>query len=250
MIKIAIIFLAVTNSLFFSLNSCWPKEKPFDIRGFEIISENNIQANGDSVFYLNTFFRVYYYKDFIVYSYPYQFDSTDNGKVILDEQRIAYFILQKDSLYGYHFDTKPYHIMPNDARLPADSMRFRLNNANYDTFSLMKPDSSYVTEDKTLTEIYYHPKKQPGAVSFAYCFSFSKTFPQMGVTFGRKLENQKRMKLYKVKIYTSGGYSEEHKTKIPRMEVSMEIKVIPVENKDEIFSFIARYKKLSGLNGH
>src|SRR5437773_6076367 len=132
MFKIFCFVIALILIAGYFFKSCFSNNDK-NVLAVEVSAKNIIYNNGIPVEF-SSVFRIYYFNSLIMYQYFYHYDSTINGKSILDEDRRAFFIYHNDSLYGYHFDSNPHKTMPDDMRLSVDSILQKLNNFNYDSF--------------------------------------------------------------------------------------------------------------------
>jgi len=155
----------------------------------------------DSTIAADNLLKIYYWKDLVMFEYPYRYDSTLNGKVLLSENRKAFFVFQRDSSYGYHYDDAPYHTMPDNERLSVDSVREKHNNSNYDVVLNWKPDSViFDSANKILREVYYYPEKRSDSVYFTYTLYYSTELSDIKETLSKKLDSSRNCKLFRVFI--------------------------------------------------
>ena len=57
-----------------------------------------------------------------------------------------------------------------------------------------------------------------------------------------KMDNVPRMKLFKIRMISEGGYWDQYKITFPKREVKMEMKEVKVENENEILQYLERYE--------
>lgn len=202
-----------------------------------------------------TFYRVYYLGDLIMYQSQYRLNSFQNQfkvdsldkfsndyTIISSEWKNKFFVFQKDSTYGYNYD--PDRGGNNNLRLSVDSvLKFIKGTNRFDSFLSLKPDTSTWNEDKSeLREVYKFPeeKKMPdGRLILLY----SKKLNHLKESFNSKVDHIKGMKLYRTETIFEEYYDAESQKLWPPVMNTSEMKEMVVENPKEIFRYFKKYKK-------
>ena len=203
-----------------------------------------------------TFYRVYYLDDLLMYQSQYLVDSSfiqfkfdsstnqfSNNVTLLSSQwKDRFYIFQKDSIYGYNYD--PYRSTDDNLRLRADSIiKFVTGTNRFDSFLAIKPDSIIWNADKTeVKEVYFFPQQEnipPGHLSMYY----SKNLNHLKESFNRIVDNAKKMKLFKTETIFSEFYSEKDKKLWPPIIYKTEMREFSPEKPEEIIGYFARFKK-------
>lgn len=239
---------AIVYLLFFSFFvditcSCKLKSSGSEIRcvniADSIIGYSPIKGTPPSI--LNFNHNIYYYKDMILYRYFYNATMYFENELISSEQRICYTVHQKDSLYGWYYDSYAFNEKNEDRRVNIDSIHKRPDNKAYDTLLSLKPDSSYWNTDHTLYfELYNLRETDPPG---SYLLAYSPAMRNLPVSFSTKLDSAKNMKLIKAKVVVNEGYSKKYNSIVPHMEQTRRMKEIPVENRKEILYYFNKYKR-------
>ena len=225
-----------------SLNTCTNKQDSALIKSVHIIYNLPLINLDSSVVNYDNSYDVFYYKDLIMYKFFYQFDSIVNGKQMLQTKRYKYFVFQKDSLFGYNYD--PYSNQAKQKnRLAIDSIKKNtFENYSYDSSFYKKTDSIYLGKEKNLLKIYNYRSSQKYPEDFTFYFFYSRKLNYIKESFSKQMDNIKNMKLYKIRIVAHGAYYEEYKMSLPQREYLLEMKEVPLQNKNEILSYFHKYK--------
>jgi hypothetical protein len=201
-------------------------------------------VNWDSTLTLDsTGYDVCYYKDLIMYSNLYKFDSIENGKLLLREKRSRFFVFQNDSSYGYLYYTKPDRSLPK-GRLPADSILkyFTIKSNAYDTFSTLRPDSSYNNDEGNLKKVFIHRGTKEQPEDYTISFYYSHHLADIKESFSPEMDNITGMKLFKIIVHTHETYYEKYKMNFPESESRLEMRRIVINNDDVKVKYFKEYK--------
>jgi hypothetical protein len=194
------------------------------IRAVTIIATNRVSYY-DTKIAVDNLLNIYYYKDLVMFEYPYRYDSVVNGKILFTENRKAFFVFQKDSSYGYHYDGASYHTMPNNERLSVDSVREKHHSSNYDIIMSWKPDSvTFDSANKMLREVYYYPQKRSDSVYYTYILCYSTELSDIKETLSKKLDSSRNAKLFKVFITNNEDTALLKRLKQSKIVVNEQIK--------------------------
>ena len=188
-------------------------------------------------------FRVYYYGKLIMYYYPYKFDSSIDGRVIIqNERRQNYFVFHQDSLIGYDYD--PYFRLDNRKVDVAKMVKMiSLESNRLDTMATLKPDSINSNKSNgTMEEIYNNVEKGGDMGNYITHLYYSNKLKDIKESFSKKLDSIKQMKLYMIRILFPEMVSEKYKITFPKREMIFEMKEVPVED-DKVLYYFNRYKK-------
>jgi hypothetical protein len=219
-----------------------------------------IEVRDNNPIWGETFHRVFYMGWYVVYQSQYRADSsvlhpgldaaTNETSFAIDflsgELRSSFFVFHKDSVFGYTYD--PADSSNDNRRLPVDSAMKKIKGENnYENLLSAKPDSStWNAAKKELREVFVgdSTKTQPRV---RIVFYYSGNMNHIKESMSPALDSAKKMKLYKMEIFTDEFYSEADKKLWPPMKVmSTEMKEIGVQNPAEVKGYISRYKKSIG----
>lgn len=242
--KIAICILVIIPFSYKGFHSCSNKPVYDQVRAVHVISNLPVVGWDSSITEVNTYYDVFYYRNFIMYSFLYRFDSIVNGKRLLQEYRNYFFVFRKDSLFGYVYYPKLNHTMP-EGRLSVDSVLTSSSYESnvYDSLLYLKPDSSYYNAEKNLVRVYHHPPKKGNPENYNLFLYYTTKLKGVKETFSKKLDNVKNMKLFRIRILADEAYHEEYKMTLPKREILLEMKEIPIENQEQVLSYFNEYKK-------
>jgi len=203
------------------------------------------------------FYRVYYSGDFIIYKGTYhhtssfiEFDSTGRQRKqteLVNEKRTRYFIFHKDSAYGYSYT--PSDSLWTNRRGKVDSVLklWIMGQGKLDTLLNLKPDSVIWNQNKTdLKEVYVFPATAD-CPSFRWIVCYNSTMNDIPETFSVKMDNSKKMKLYKVETASEKFYQSPDKSTWYPLHIINEMHRIDVDHPEEIKSYVDLYKKSIGL---
>ena len=245
--KVVIFFLLFVS--FDGLTSCNHQKKLHKMEAVEVQDISPLMGE--------TFYRVYYFDDLVIYQSQYRFDSsvkqlsTDSStnKVsshissISSQWRNQFFIFHKDSSYGFSFD--PYRGSENNLRLRVDSTIMFIKGTNrFDSFLTVKPDSIIWNANKSeLKEVFLLSRKNnipEGRIGLYY----SKNLNHLKESFNPKVDNAKRMKLFKVEAIFNDSYDENGKLVWPSMVDRTEMKEIKTNISEQLREYINNYKEI------
>lgn len=219
-----------------------------------------IEVRDTSIVFGEQFYRVYNLEPYVVYQSQYQsvgsetrpkFDSSTNETsfettTLWNERRDRFFVFHKDSSFGYQYD--PYDSSSDNRRLAVDTAMKRIKGSNnYEKLLSKTPDSTTWNEAKTeLREVYVVDcsDTQP---RMRIVFYYSAGRNHLKESFNPIIDSVKKMKFYKMELFTEEFYSEADKKLLPPMKLlGSEIREIAMQNSGEVENYIARYKKSIG----
>lgn len=202
-----------------------------------------------------TFYRIYYVDNLVMYENRYRFDSSFTqlkidsvtqeitGEETLRESiwRSRFFVFHKDSSYGIMYDSLRFY---KNRRMPVNYTITNIVGTNrFDSFLTVKPDSVVWNADKTEhreTYILLLGKDMPkGLVVFYY----SKKLNHLKNSFNKVVDSVKKMKFFKVEFIFNEFYSEKDKKLWPPTYDLTEMKEINVENPEKIMGYFNKYKE-------
>jgi hypothetical protein len=234
-------FLFTSGKCFLSDDNFVKSQKIFAVR----ITGNMPAITNDTSFTISGSYDIFYYKDLILYKFQYRFDSLVDGKLLLQEWRSNFFAYHKDSLFGYSYYPKPDAVAIT-RRVSIDTMfkRNAYQPFKFDSIFHSKPDSLYFDEQKNFVKVYNVDTSEKYPEKVTYYFYYSKKFAGLTESFfSQTLDNEKGLKLFKIRIVLYGHRYEEYKIALPERELLYEMIEIPIKNRTEILNYFDRYKK-------
>jgi hypothetical protein len=184
-------------------------------------------------------YDVYYYKDLVMYELPYTFDSTVNGKHILHEQRRFFFIVQKDSVFGYLYNLN--HLKPFRASVDSTLEKKTFKTNIYDTLARIKANSSFIDNKGDFIRVFNPPSTKNDPTSYTLYFHYSKELNNIPETFSVAMDNVKNRKLIKIRIVAHAIYREAYKIIFPEREIYYEMTAKPVSDPASILGLFNLY---------
>lgn len=223
--------------------SCNKADHPAEFSAFTVSNTLPVINRDGSTTILSDKYDVYYYGDLMLYGLYYNFDSTVNGKLLLREVRKNFFLLHKDSVWGYRFDPNPYHTFPDGRYLLDTIMKTHsLTSHRFDTLLRMKPDTVFM-KDGEIQKVYTPLTSDSFPEKFRLTFHYRKGFNNLKETFSAAMDNVPEMKLSKISIYALGMFYKQYNITLPPREYVMEMKELAIENKNEILGYFEKYKQ-------
>ena len=189
----------------------------------------------------DTRYDVYYYRDLLMFKVYYTYDSSLNNRSLLREERTYNLVFHKDSIYGQVFYQIPRFDKTRE-RIVVDSIvrRVRYESDVYDTFSRMKPDSSYMEGDD-LVKVYQIEPTAAFPEKYTYSFYYSPTINPPTEYFSRSMENVKNMRLFKIKMLAHGGQWPNESYRYPERELKLEMSLASNAGKEEAMKYFNKY---------
>ena len=235
--------LSLTFLLYKNSTSCNKKQIDPQIRQIHVVYNTPIVNWDSTVTDINIAYDAYYYGEYFLYKLPYHFDSLYNGQLVFEEWRYNFFVFQKDSTVGYYYYLDPLDTR-REKRFSVDSVLAKntYENPGYDSLINRKPDSAYYDKEANLVNLYLFPPEKKRPENNKYYLYYTRELKGIKETFSRKLDSLKQMKLFRVKIVAGGGWYEEYKIAFPKRQYLLEMREIPVENKEEVLKYFDRYK--------
>jgi hypothetical protein len=183
-----------------------------------------------------------------MYKLTYYYDSSVNDVSLLREERFKFFVFNNDSLFGQIYDPGTYHVIP-EGRENVDSVlkTHIFENPKYDSLVDKKPDSTFNEANGDVGKTYNYPATQEYPGRTTGYFYFSNRMKDINTTFARKLDKAFGKKLVKVKLVMHPFYWEENKVNFPERISIMEMKEIPIENREEIMTYFKKYDSARSL---
>lgn len=201
--------------------------------------------SADTSFVISDSYDIFYYEDLVMYKFHYRFDSLFNGRMIMHESRPNFFVFHKDSVFGYSYYPRPDASTP-EGRLSRDTEfdRNGFTPFKFDSAFNRKPDSLFVDNQKHLVKVFNPQSSEKYPEKFTYYLYYSKKLAGLTESFfSRSMDNEKGMKLFRIRIVAHGHYYDESKVTLPQREILYEMTEIPLENRDEVLGYFDRYKK-------
>jgi hypothetical protein len=241
---LSIMIILLGESTFLNCGDQHASEK---LTAISLIKKTPIVNWDKSITTLELYYTVYYYKDFVMYKFNYEFDSLYNHETVLQEMRYFLFVSHKDSTYGYKYFFKPHPPVNINQRVNKDSLLItnKFESNLYDTLINLKPDSVYNNKNQII-KVYKNPPSPnpaPMVEKFDLYFYYTKDLKDISETFSRKMDNVKGMKLNKILVKVSGGFYKEYNITFPPRDLVQEMKEITIENKDEIMNYFGKYQQ-------
>ena len=234
-------FLAVTLH---GVDSCKKNQQSSDdIKAVSLLYHIPYIHETGSITDIDNRYIAYQKGDLNLYRFSYNYDSLSDEVPVLKEIRFHYFVHHKDSTSGYIFDPNGWvHELP----ATVDSMKiFRFENPKWDTITRMKTDSSFRMSNGDLVNVYHFPSSSQFEGSFSYYFYYTDSIQGIRESFSKTLEKVHRKKLYRIRMLRHPFYYEPYKKMIENMEAYYEMKLIPVENPNELSQYFERYLVLT-----
>jgi hypothetical protein len=219
-----------------------------------IISRNypNIQPNG-KIKYSDSRLTIYYCNEYEVYEFTSIqnfFTLNGEGKTINDSNRIVpeYFICKKKQNSGIIYSKVKDNSIDSYKKSVAkvDSIIYRVLFASLDldsaNFTLVESKS----ESLGILEEKYVPKMKslkPESLIDTISFFFSKNMMDIDYSFSKKTDSLKNSKFIGYKARFLSKYYGNHPIKIDEIKLNLNMKKVPVDNKEFIISFIEHFKK-------
>jgi hypothetical protein len=217
------------------------------IRSVQINSGGSITGDIhlDSLF--TTWVHIYYRDNFILYEYPFSYDSSLSNweiterKELLNEERLYYFIYNKDSSSGIKYEQQS-----TQNNLPVDSMLtvMGVGERGLDSFSQVKPDSSFANKKAgTLKEVFRHKGTKGTVDNFTISLYYSKNLNDIPASFSSTLDKAKKMKLVQIEILFDQASMEAQEKKISKRDYRVQMVRYQPKDLDVINAFFDRYAK-------
>ena len=227
--------------------SCGIKSESDKLTAISLRQQTPVINRDSSITMIGGTYNVYYYNELLMYKFNYRFDSIVNNQLVFQEARSFYFATHKDSAYGYKYMVKLDKTNTDNVRYRKDSLlKFYSFESNiYDTLINFKPDSIYKQEGE-IVKVYNNPPSADSvqqSEKFDLYFYYTKKLKDIPETFSKKMDNEKGMKLIKILVKASGGFYKEFNTTFQPREHLLEMKEIPIENKNEIMHYLRRYQE-------
>ena len=227
--------------------SCGTKSESDKLIAISLRQQTPVVNRDSSITMIGGTYNVYYYNELLMYKFNYRFDSMVNNQLVFQETRSFYFVFHKDSAYGYRYMIKLDKSNEDNVRYKKDSLFkfFSFESNIYDTLINFKPDSIYKREGEIVKVYNNPPSANSGQQSekFDLYFYYTKKLKDIPETFSRKMDNEQRMKLIKILVKASGGFYKEFNTTFQPREHLLEMREIPIENKDEIMHYLRKYQE-------
>ncbi len=200
-----------------------------------------------------TSYRVFYLDSLVMYQIQYrqdsivnqlQFDSsankiTSSGRVVSSEWKSRFWVFHSDSSYGLLFDPNSEVDAP---RLKVDFMIRMITGTNrWDSFLYVRPDSAIWNSNRSeLREVFLFPANNNMPAS-RLVLHYSKTLNHLKISFNKKVDSVKQMKLFKTEYYVDAYHSEKDSMSWPPSRSATEMTKIMVKNEAEILRYFKKY---------
>jgi hypothetical protein len=221
--------------------ACTSKFSKSNYRGIEVSYEIPLFYPDGRHFVKSDTYKVFYYKDFILYDYPYEFDSALNGVRQPVEYRRSIFVHHKDSSFGYNYDKKT---------LPRDNVRYlvrqilksiRQETRKLDSMIQLKPDSAYSAGD-LFVELYNIRESDDELNHYTVYLTYDSRLNDVNETLSGKLDSAKKKKLVGIDFHFKETYSDVYQMKFPERTISFKMTALPVSAFDSNHVYIKRYE--------
>lgn len=238
-IAISVIIIIVFSNKNFS--SCTKKANQ-NIQGVKVTYSIPIIRPDGVVIENKNFFNIYYFDSLIMYQFRAALDSSRNDSLISIGYRDNYFVISKDSKYGYSYD--PFNDQRDNKLLLTDSMlnKHALQNFRFHLINSTKRITSHFDSGNQILKEVFVSHEVPNNKD-TVCFYYTNKLKDVNFSFSKELDSIKNMKLYKIRLINGKRYYEEQKISIPERETTFELIKIPVRNSEQIFLYFDRYKK-------
>jgi len=247
----SILIVCLVCFSYYGITACGLQKKEVNIEAVEVRSISPSMGE--------TFYRVYYSGDLVMYQSQYLKDSfitettfdssknmySNNLTLHSEEWKDRFFVFHKDSSYGYNYDF--YRNKENNQRLPVDSVvRFIKGTNKFEDVIKRKPDSVFWNANKSeRKEVYLFPAKGDDP-NIRLILSYSKNLNNVKESISSVVDSVKKMKLYKTETILDQFYSEKDKMTIPSLRFTTELKQIAVDKPDSVLIYLNRYRKSIG----
>jgi hypothetical protein len=202
-----------------------------------------------------TFYRVYYVSNLVMYESQYRIDSfvnplrydsttheiKSNMNLVNQEWKSEFFVFHSDSSYGYRYDSNDEI---KNGRFKVDSVIKTITGTNrWDSFLYVKPDSVlWSKEKKELLEVFLFPAKgdMPSSILNLY---YSKKLNDVQFSFNTTVDSIKGLKLYKTEYFVDAALDEKNNMVWPSSKNSTEMRKILIDDSNENLHYFNLYKK-------
>ena len=227
--------------------NCFHENANTSVKGIGVIRKTPIPMTETSWETVEDHYNLYYHKDYIMYKFNYRFDSLQNHQLVSKEMRYFYFAFHKDSLYGYIYYLNNTGFNNNGARVLKDSILQKriFESKLFDTLAHLIPDSVN-NQANGYVKLYKNPPPpdgKPAIEETSIYFFYSNTFQDIHETFSKRMDQEKKMKLYKIVVKTGGGVNKELNVKLPPREYLLEMKKIETEDFSQELKYFKRYEQ-------
>ncbi len=218
-----------------------------------IISRNypNVQPNG-KIKYSENNLSIYYCNEYEIYEYPSNqsfFTFNSNGETTNDSNRIVidYFICEKNQNFGIIYSRNKGSSLGSYKKVVAkvDSIVYRVLQSSLDldstNFKLIESKADLgVIEEKYVPKIKL---SNPVSLIDTISFFFNKNMMDVDYTFSKKTDSLRKTKFIGYKARFLSKFYGNHPIKIDEIQLSLDMKKVPVNNREFILSFIKQFKK-------
>ena len=252
----------IVQFLFLSIILIFTSFKNKDIDNIKkvVVSRNypNIQPNG-KIKYSDNKLTIYYCNEYEVYEFQSNqgfFTFNSKGETTNDSNRIVpeYFICRKKQSSGIEYNRgKSYSIdsyKKNVAKVDSIVYRVLASSLDLDSTNLTMVESKNLSP--VIIEEKYVPKQtvlkstyNPDTISFF----FSKNMVDIDYSFSKKTDSLKGAKFIGYKAHFISKYYGNHPIKIDEIKLNLEMKKVPMDDKEFILSLIEQFKKDEHLLG-
>lgn len=213
-----------------------------DITGISVVYHIPIVNYDSSIVNKESSYEKFLFHDLMMYRYYYSFDSSENGKLILNEKRYYYFVFHKDSAMGRVYSPNPGYALSGDL-FPVDSIvkKNRIYNDRVDILADRTPDSVYYLDNGDKIKLYKPVPDTAQPEPYTLRFYYTKGMKGVNEQLSAKMDNEPGLKLYRISIASDGWYYERYKMKFPAREYLMEIKELAPEKNPEVLNYFKKY---------
>ena len=240
--NVVMIITLVSISLFCVM--CKSQKKSFkqssDIVGvkmdYQIPTFGNMDLYGrDSIF-------IFYYKDIILYGFPYTYSIEDEDSILFEERRLKCFLFRQNDQYGYYFDKVDDTVYK---KLNVDTL---LATTAFKGILYSKTNDSLVEVQKTkngMIEKYIPIHRYDYSYSDTTIFYYTKKEKFYKFSLADDLEKAKKKKIFKIRAIYNGGFTKEVNGNLPYREFIFSISKTKYKGSEDLHSLLNYFEKIS-----
>jgi hypothetical protein len=181
--------------------------------------------------------------------YPYQL--IEDGKIIKTENIARFFVFQKDSIYGYVYDTTIGIINSRQHIDTATGLNVILNNAIENDFNKFLPKKIKFFKDSinsNYKEIYEIKIEEDSTIKLIWELTFNEKYKNYPQSISKYMDSLSKSKLVEIKSYNPSRYLKQYNLTMDAFEFIYKMEFVEIEDKTEIFRLIDLYCKINGIN--
>jgi hypothetical protein len=194
---------------------------------------------------------IFAYNDIRVSKKVYPYQLIEDGKIIKTENITRFFVFQKDSVYGYVFDTTIGIINSRQHIDTATGLNVILNNAIEKDFNRLSPKKVKSFKDSISSnykEIYEIKIEEDSSIKIIWELTFNEKYTNYPQSISKYMDSLSKSKLFEIKSYTPSRFLKQYNLTMDAFEFIYKIEFVEIEDKTEIFRLIDLYCKKNGIN--